>query len=323
MTLAAVLAPHEAPVAEPEIGTISIVAVHVGPSLRAAGIDPLHVAALAEVAAHWPPIVVNRTDLSVIDGHHRIAAARQLGLRELRVTWFDGSPEDAYLEFVRCNVGHGLPLTLAERRHAARQMLRCYAERSDRAIASVCGVSPTTVARLRKELGPVAWPGDGTRDAKGRVGIDGRVRPLNGMALRARIARELAVRPEASLRAIAGTVGASPETVRSVRNELRTGGGAAKYATAASSDAVSMLDVAPAEPCVAQPGEDRAFTDRDGGQEFVDWFEATAVEKLDPWLHVEAVPLSRVYEIADLARCRAEFWNRFAKALETRVRRWG
>ena len=83
-----------------------------------------------------------------------------------------------------------------------------------------------------------------------------------------------------------------------------------------------MLDVAPAEPCVAQPGDDPAFTDRDGGREFVDWFETTSVEQLDPWQHVEAVPLSRVYEIADAARHRAEFWNRFAKALETRVRRW-
>ena len=215
--------------------------------MRAAGIDPLHVAALAEVATLWPPIVVNRADMSVVDGHHRIAAARQLGLRELRVTWFDGSAEDAYLEFVRCNVGHGLPLTLAERRQAARQMLRSQTERSDRAIASVCGVSPTTIARLRKELGPVEWAGDGTCDPKGRVGLDGRVRPLNGMALRARIAQELAIRPEASLRAIAGTVGASPETVRSVRNELRAGSSAAKYAAMAGPDAISVLEVAPVE----------------------------------------------------------------------------
>lgn len=320
VTLAAVIE-HEAPGAQHEAGTVSIDAVHVGQSLRAAGIDPLHVAALAEVAELWPPIVLNRADSSLIDGHHRIAAARQLGLRELRVTWFDGSPDDAYLEFVRCNVGHGLPLTLAERRHAARQMLHCYAERSDRAIASVCGVSPTTIARLRKDLGPAAWPGDGTRDSKGRVGRDGRVRPINGMALRARIARELASRPEASLRAIAGTVGASPETVRSVRNELRNGASVAKYESVAEPDAVSVLDVAPVESCAALPSEDRAFTDRDGGQEFADWFVTTSVEQLDPWLHVEAVPLSRVYEIADAARCRAEFWNRFAKALETRVRR--
>jgi ParB-like chromosome segregation protein Spo0J len=321
VTLAAVFAPHEAPVAPSEVGTIAINAVQVGPSMRAAGIDPLHVAALAEVAAHWPPIVVNRADSSVVDGHHRIAAARQLGLRELCVTWFDGSAEDAYLEFVRCNVGHGLPLTLAERRQAARQMLRSHAQRSDRAIASVCGVSPTTIARLRKD-GPVEWAGDGTRDAKGRVGLDGRVRPLNGMALRAHIAQELALRPEASLRAIAGTVGASPETVRSVRNELRASTGAAKYATMIGRDAVSVLDVSPIGTRVPSPSEDRAFTHRDGGQEFVDWFEATSVENLDPRSHLEVVPLSRVYEIADVARSRAEFWSRFANLLETRVRRW-
>jgi ParB-like chromosome segregation protein Spo0J len=321
VTLAAVLAPHEAPAVPPEVGTIAIDAVHVGPSMRAAGIDPLHVAALAEVAALWPPIVVNRADSSVIDGHHRIAAARQLGLRELSVTWFEGSVEDAYLEFVRCNVGHGLPLTLAERRHAARRMLRCYAERSDRAIAAVCGVSATTIARLRRELGPVDCSCDGAGDAKGRIGRDGRVRPLNGLALRSRIAQELALRPEASLRAIAGMVGASPETVRSVRNELRAGTGAAKYA-ATGSAAISVLDIAPVETPVAPPSEDRAFTDRDGGQEFVDWFEATSVENLDPWSHIDAIPLSRVYEIADVARRRAEFWTRFANALETRVRRW-
>jgi ParB-like chromosome segregation protein Spo0J len=301
---------------------IAIDAIHLGPSMRTAGIDPLHVAALAEVAALWPPIVVNRADSSVVDGHHRIAAARQLGLRELSVTWFDGSVEDAYLEFVRCNVGHGLPLTLAERRHAARRMLRSYAERSDRAIAAVCGVSATTIARLRKELGPVDWTSDGTGGAKGRIGRDGRVRPLNGMALRSRIAQELALRPEASLRAIAGTVGASPETVRSVRNELRAGSGAAKYAATGGPDVISVLNVAPVETPIAPPSEDRAFTDRDGGQEFVDWFEATSVESLDPWSHIEAIPLSRVYEIADVARSRAEFWTRFANVLETRVRRW-
>jgi hypothetical protein len=36
---------------------------------------------------------------------------------------------------------------------------------------------------------------------------------------------------------------------------------------------------------------------------------------------VGAVPLSRVYEIADEARRRAGFWSRFAEALEGQVRR--
>ena len=90
------------------------------------------------------------------------------------------------------------------------------------------------------------------------------------------------------------------------------GNGAAKYATTPGPAAVSVLELPPVETRVAPPSEDRAFTDRDGGQEFVEWFEATSVENLDPWSHVEAIPLSRVYEIADVARSRAEFWTTFA-----------
>jgi len=318
----AAIAPLEVPSSPSGEATIALDAVHLGPSLRAAGIDPSHVAALAEVPTSWPPILVNRANRSVVDGQHRIAAARQLGMRELKVTWFDGSPDDTYFEFVRRNVVHGLPLTLAERRAAARHMLKSQRRRSDRAIASVCGVSPTTVARLRKELGSDALA-NRPQDATGRVGLDGRVRPLNGQALRARIADEIALRPDASLRAIASVVHASPETVRSVRNELRarrrpTAGSPGEYSEAGRGNeelSRSSLGVS--------PRNDRAFADREGGGEFIAWFEATAVEKLDPCTHIAAVPLSRIYEIADIARRRGEFWTQFAEALETRARRWG
>jgi hypothetical protein len=242
-------------------------------------------------------------------------------MREVQVTWFDGSPDDTYIEFVRRNVVHGLPLTLAERRAAARQMLKSHHRRSDRAIASVCGVSPTTVARLRKELGANAFA-KRTQDATGRVGLDGRVRPLNGQALRARIADEIALRPDASLRAIASVVHASPETVRSVRNELRAGRPPACSPGGYSEAGDGNEELSPGSVGVP-PRNDRAFADREGGREFIAWFEASAVEKLDPWTHIAAVPLSRVYEIADIARRRAEFWTQFAEALETRARRWG
>ena len=99
-------------------------ALEVGPSLRVEGLDPRHVATLAELDGSWPPIVVRREDRSVVDGQHRVAAARRLGLATLQVTWFDGSAEDAFVEFVRCNVGHGLPLGLEERRSAASRILR-------------------------------------------------------------------------------------------------------------------------------------------------------------------------------------------------------
>ena len=193
----------------------------VGSSLRERGIDPAHVAALAEVAESWPPIVVNRDDRMVIDGQHRVAAAKQLGLREVHVTWFDGSREQSYLEFVRSNVSHGLPLTLAERRRAARRFVCSCPDLSDRGIAAVCGLSPRTVARLREEAGADTLRNHTSRRDQRRVGRDGRTRPLDPRATRVRIADEIRRQPDASLRTIAAVVGASPETVRSVRNELR------------------------------------------------------------------------------------------------------
>ncbi len=182
-------------------------ALKVGPSLRVEGLDARHVATLAELGGGWTPIVVRRDDRSVVDGQHRVAAARRLGLGTLQVTWFDGSAEDAFVEFVRCNVGHGLPLGLAERRSAASRILRSHPERSDRSVASVCGVSPKTVARLRGEVARHAPRQVPAR----RVGRDGRVRPVDPAELRARdrgraraSARSVAARRRLGRRVFAG-----------------------------------------------------------------------------------------------------------------------
>ena len=303
--------------------TLPIAALEIGPSRRERGVDPAHVAALAEVAESWPPIVVNRADRVVVDGQHRVAAAKQLGMREVEVIWFDGSDLESHLEFVRRNVSHGLPLTLAERRAAARRFVTSCPELSDRGIAAVCGLSPRTVRRLREEAGAVAERSNGSRRGQRRVGRDGRVRPIDPKATRARIAEEIARQPDASLRKIASAVGASPETVRSVRNELRganasTGGNGSVDDPAAT--ALSLLSRSPGSRIGLVCNDDRAFTDREDGPEFVEWFGATSVEQGQLWQYVESVPLSRVYEIADEARRRAEFWTSFAGAVEGRVR---
>ena len=293
--------------------------LRVGPSLRAEGLDAGHVATLAELAGAWPPILVRRDDRSVVDGQHRVAAARRLGLGALQVMWFDVSAEDAFVEFVRCNIGHGLPLGLAERRSAAGRILRSHPERSDRGIASVCGVSPKTVARLRGGLASTAACGHPAR----RVGRDGRVRPIDHAELRARITEELERRPQASLRSIAAVVGSSPETVRSVRRKLRT------VAGEPVPDAEPVLDTEATVLGLLNRSRrvghrldgDRAFSGREHGTEFVQWFDATTVEPADLWAHVGTVPRSRIYEVADEARRRAGFWTDFADSLEGQVRR--
>jgi hypothetical protein len=298
---------------------LTLDALHVGPSLRVEGLDARHIATLAELAGAWPPIVVRREDRSVVDGQHRVAAARRLGLASLQVRWFDGSAEDAFVEFVRCNVGHGLPLGLGERRSAASRILRWHPERSDRSVASVCGVSPKTVARLRGELARTSPRENPAR----RVGRDGRFRPVDPAELRARITEELAQRPEASLRSIAAAVGASPETVRSVRGKLRVAerGSVVTEPTTVDTEAIVLGLLTRRAGTGHRLEGDRAFSTREGGGEFIEWFDSTAVEPTEHWAHVGSVPRSRIYEVADEARRRATFWTHFADSLEGQVRR--
>jgi ParB-like chromosome segregation protein Spo0J len=285
-------------------------------TLRATGLDPAHVETLAELADAWPPIVVRRADHTVIDGQHRLAAAVQLGLRRVRAVYFDGTADDAYVEFVRCNVGHGLPLGIDERRAAVRRILGTHPERSDRGIAELCGVSPKTVARMRDELG--------VREgrATSRVGRDGRSRPVDAGAIRERIAVELERHPDASLRAIARTVGASPETVRSVRNRQRCGApGCRPLESVPDADAIVLGLVSRRQSAARSWQDDRALATCDGGEQFVTWFAATGVDDADRWDYLGVVPLSRTYEVADEARRRAAFWASFAESLEGQVRR--
>jgi ParB-like chromosome segregation protein Spo0J len=302
-----------------EVVDVATSSLRMGRSPRDRGIDHAHVALLAEAHEHWPPIVVSRRDRAVIDGQHRVAAAKQLGLKRLRAVYFDGTPDDAYVEFVRRNVGHGLALTLEERRAAVRRILLTHPDRSDRSIATVCGLSPKTVARVRREADG-ATGGKGAARTKKRVGRDGRKRPVDSRASRARIVEELERRPDASLRSIASTVGVSPETVRSMREKLRSGREHPDDAVAPAEPAAAVLAMLSGKRRRGVPlGRDRAFTDCDDGRKFVDWFEATCIDDADLWQHAGAVPRSRVYEIADEARRRAALWSRFAEQLEGQV----
>jgi len=219
-------------------------------------------------------------------------------------------------------VSTGRSRFLAAARQDARRILLAHPERSDRGIASTCGLSPKTVARIRDEL--VAEGRVREARATGtRVGRDGRVRPVDASAVRVRIAEELMLRPDASLRTIARAVGASPETVRSVRSRMVTDGSSAELGVAEGERPLAQIIDLP--PRSQDPGvalrDDRACTDRDGGREFVAWFDTTTLTAEEVWQHMGTVPLSRVYEVADEARRRAECWLRFAEAVEHRARR--
>ncbi|RQX33168.1 hypothetical protein DLJ57_19775, partial [Micromonospora chalcea] len=131
--------------------TVPVSALLPGDSPRLAGENVEHIRLLA--AMHdLPPILVQRGTMRVIDGMHRLRAAKLRGDETVRVTFFDGDDAAAFLLSVDANIKHGLPLSRADREAAATRILRLYPQWSDRAVAAAAGLSPTTVSGIRRRL---------------------------------------------------------------------------------------------------------------------------------------------------------------------------
>lgn len=308
-----------------ELEELAISHLRVGESVRTGGLDQDHVELLMESVDSWPPIVVWGDDL-VVDGRHRLEAARRLGRHGVVASRFSGSIEEAFIEAVRRNVSHGLPLSVGDRRRAARRVLARTPEWSDRRIASICGLSDKTVGRLRRTA-----TGDIVAVDR-RVGRDGKVRPVQPGEVRERVKQALSDNPGGSLRAIAAVAGASPETVRSVRARLRAGERHPEHSEPSRSSltrdtpTLSVLSV-PSQlqeraevdrPC-RDWWADLALTTCHDGDRFVHWFTSTDVT--GEWHDfVWTVPLGRVYDVVDEARRRAATWASFASLLESRIR---
>jgi hypothetical protein len=306
-----------------------------GDAVRSGGLDEDHVRLLMETADQWPPIVVWGADNLVVDGAHRVAAARRLGERTIMATRFVGSRDEAFVESVRRNVDHGLPLSIADRRRASLRVLSHHPEWSDRRIASLCGLSGKTIARLRRDdVGAMA----GHSVVIGmdrRVGRDGKARPVQSGEVRDRIQRALEENPTGSLRVIAALAGASPETVRAVRARMNDPEQQAHPVDQprphpmpeARLHGLPTLPIPPFgladlvtddETPDRWSGDPALLTCGDGG-EFADWFAANRVG--EEWHRfVWTVPIGRVYDVVDEARRRATAWTSFASLLEARTR---
>ncbi len=297
--------------------------LRVGEGIRSGGLDERHVELLMECVDAWPPIVVWGEDLVVVDGCHRVEAARRLGRQRVAAFRFLGSPEEAFIEAIRRNVSHGLPLSVADRRRAARRVLVRNPDWSDRRIASLCGLSDKTVGRIRR-VGSVGTSVDR------RVGRDGKIRPIQPGEVRDRIRRALEENPAGSLRAIAAVAGASPETVRSVRARLQMNDSGppeadrpAAFRKSSQATTMSVLSVftQPEDRSAEKRSEREWLADQalsDCG-DFTEWFSSTNIN--EDWHNfLWTIPLGRVYEIVDEARRRAAVWTSFASLLEARTR---
>ncbi|MDT9687552.1 ParB/RepB/Spo0J family partition protein [Streptomyces sp. P9(2023)] len=199
--------------------SVPINSLHISGSPRIAGENARYIRTLAGSDIPLPPIIVHRATMRVVDGVHRLRATLLRGEKSIEVRFLDGTAEDAFVLAVSLNTRHGMPLSQADRTAAAARILGSHPHWSDRRIAEVIGLSPTTVATLRSRS-----TGQGAQ-LNARAGRDGRVRPLAADAAerRRRAARFISVRPDASLREVAAVADVAVATARDVRERLRTG----------------------------------------------------------------------------------------------------
>ncbi len=106
--------------------------------------------------ATFPPIVVYKdgADYWLADGYHRLEAADEAGLKEIKAEIRAGTKRDAILFAVGANRDHGLRRTRDDVRRAISTLVTDteWGSLSDRAIAEKVGCSPTTVGTVRAQL---------------------------------------------------------------------------------------------------------------------------------------------------------------------------
>jgi ParB-like chromosome segregation protein Spo0J len=215
--LRAVELPLERQLDSGPVATVALGSLRGAASPRLSGENTKHIRLLAQSDAPLPPIIVHRETMRVIDGMHRVRAARLRGQQEIQALFYDGTEADAFVLAVKVNRAHGLPLSLADRKAAAARIIASHPQWSDRAIAEVTALSHKTVGAIRH------GPNGEIRQMDARIGQDGRVRPLDAAAGRSRAAELLTNHPNASLRQVAAAAGISPETARDVRTRLLHG----------------------------------------------------------------------------------------------------
>lgn len=123
-----------------------------------AGIDATLVAEYAErmkAGDEFPPldVVFDGTAYWLVDGFHRLAAAREVGIKKILVAPRKGTLEEARWSSFAANRSHGLRRTNADKAWAVQRALRAKPNLSDRQIAEHVGVSAPMVATYREKLG--------------------------------------------------------------------------------------------------------------------------------------------------------------------------
>lgn len=294
-------------------------------SPRLDGLNQEHVEVLAQRDVE--PILVHRETRRVVDGMHRLQAARLRGEELVPVRYLDGPASEVFLRSVEANVAHGLPLTLRDRKAAARRILASHPDLSDRAVARVAGLSPKTVGAVRRASS------EEVPQSKVRVGADGRSRPLDAARRREAARAFIAERPGATLHQIAAGAGVSVSTACEIRQRVRrdeaeqpssrpgvtrglrdrrraAGAGAPAPGRPARTARAQRIETLAKDPSLR-------FTE--SGRALLRWLNEHAPDLEAGRQLMAAVPPHCAAAVADLADSYAREWLRFASVLDHAV----
>ena len=291
---------------------VTIESLRPADSPRVRGQDAGHAHALRESLPDLPAILVNRRTMRVIDGMHRLSAARLAGAGTIRAEFIDADERTAFLLAVRANTRRGLPLSLADREAAAERILSWYPYWSDRSIAAIAGLAATTVGAIRGRSAVA------TGQLNARIGRDGRVRPVSALDGRRRASEIIAARPGTPLREVARQAGISLGTAHNVRERMRRGPDSQRHGARRAGGCGRRAEPLPWQAARERLVKDPTLRYAEAGRVLVRWLDARATGVGDWRDVIDAIPSHWVETIINVAQSCGNEWHELAAALEQR-----
>jgi transposase-like protein len=305
--------------------------------LRGTGTDLAHVRLLADAASasELPPILVQKSNSRIVDGMHRLEAAKLRGEKSIRARFINCTDQEAFILAVKSNTLHGLPLSRADRISGAGRILSWHPDWSDRAVGAATGLSAKTIAGLR------CRSADEVQHLGKRLGRDGKRHPVTGAEGRRRAAEYILLRPDASVREVAREADVSLGTVHDVRARLRRGadptttGQSKSAAEQGSGDPEKSVNWTPSAPVSlrsrrldarpaawpeisAKLASDPRLRYSESGRIFFRWMASHAAHAAEWREHIDAVPAHWLGEISLIADQVSAEWRAFAESLRNR-----
>jgi hypothetical protein len=207
-----------------------------------------------------------------------------------------GSDSELLIVAIQANAAHGRPLSLTDRKEAAVRLLSLAPDMSDRAVAEICGLSPTTTGLLRASIVPGG-------ESYFRRGKDGRVRGP----------RKLPIAP--TERGTAGSTRSDTDSRLDQSGPPRSVD-RARLPIAQRESADHPNRSTRSESLLT----DAAFHASPQLERFATWFDDHRITQQEATFAFSLIPKSRLYEVSAEARSRAIFWQEMATELERLAR---